>query len=157
MAAPQGPSWQLLTSAPNPGKLPARDGAEQQRKWKTGLKVGAHSLPASPPCTLLSFSLQQSLPAKLADTWTQRGKGLLHGAPGSASFSSQAAGVSKLGRGQPLPPIFQADAKSRWGRGLRVVGSRRGCKSAGPCRSGLKNMSVFLGSDPGLLKTGACA
>ena len=85
------------------------------------------------------------------------GQGLLHGAPGSASFSSQAAGVSKLGRGQLLLPVFQADSKSQWGRGLRVVGSRTGWKSAGPCRSGLKSMSVFLGSDPGLSKTGACA
>lgn len=45
-AVPRRPSWQLLTTAANPEKLPARDRGGQQRKSETGWKVLASSQPS---------------------------------------------------------------------------------------------------------------
>lgn len=55
---PGWPSWQLLTSAANLGKLPARDRGKQQRKSE---QVSKWVPPASSRCILHSFSLQQAL------------------------------------------------------------------------------------------------
>ena len=113
--------------------------------------------PPSQPSLCPPQRLASAKPASQAGRrLNPEGQGLLRGAPGSASFSSQAAGASRLWRGQPLPPILQAESKSQWGGGLGAVGNRLGWKSAGPCCSGLKSVTVFLGSDPGLLKAGAC-
>lgn len=66
---PGRPSWQLLTSAANPGKLPARDRGEQQRKSETGFKVG---VPNRLPRVPINFSLQQTQPRRpMPGPWTR--------------------------------------------------------------------------------------
>lgn len=61
-AVPGQPSWQFLTSAANPGKLPARDRGEWQRKSETGLKVGAPAPNPQPALPVLMSAASANPP-----------------------------------------------------------------------------------------------
>lgn len=111
-AVPGRPSWQLLTSAANPGKLPARDRDERQRKSETGLKVGGPGPqpPASPSCAPISFFSKPSQPRRLMSG---------HGAAGASGREPLLLCSKSRGRAvrrAQLPPAPRLQVSpSQWG------------------------------------------
>lgn len=127
-AVPGQPSWQLLTSAANPGKLPARDRDERQRKSETGLKVGGPGPqpPASPSCAPISFFSKPSQPRRLMSG---------HGAAGASGrepllLCSKSRGRA-VRRAQPPPAPRLQVSPSLWG-GRHHSGLDSGPTLAGP-------------------------